>query len=102
MRSEQLKGVLRLAATAVLFLLAGIQLMGKVIDMVKASQPGAFALAVFVLIYILPLLVGLALYKSLNRAFQEGQMTAKSRYICVDWLILLLLLNYVSIGHFWK
>ena len=102
MRSEHLKVALRLAATAVLFLLACIQLIGKVIDMVRASHASVLALAIFVVIYVLPLFVGLALYRSLSRAFQEGQIASKRKYVCVDWLILLLLLNYVSVGHFWK
>jgi len=98
----RLKAALRYVATLVLLILCLIQLIGRITDLVRINHAGALALTVFVVIYILPMLIGLALYRSLNRAFEEGQIATKWRYICVDWLILLLLTTYISVSHFWR
>lgn len=100
-RIDKIKTYLRYAAAIFLLVLASIQLADKIMDSVRTSRASPLALAISVLLFVLPMLLGLALYRSLTKAFEDGVLATKWRHICIDWLIMLLLSSYITIGR-WK
>ena len=107
MKSERygLAGVvIRRGAVFSLYALFGIQFASILTSMIGKlhSSYSSMNVVVFIACYPIPLLAGISLQRFLKRAMDQGEMAAKWRYLCGDWVTLLLISSYVCLVRFSK
>jgi len=90
-----------MVARIVLYLLVAIQYTYLLIAAKRISDQHSVQIGVYelLLVYLVPLLFGELLRRSLKQAMNAGELSAKWGNVCNNWVSSLLLIAYVVLPH---